>query len=104
MSEWVIKFTGLPQTEDNEVHVVHISCVIIACTLESLSSLTQITHNLQAKINFKKKEQQKSEGTRYADLSLEMATLHQFTIPLILNYFPELRKSHICNNFPARRK
>ena len=51
-------------TADSEVHIIH---VIIAYTLESLSSLTQITHSLQATINFKKKniknEQQKSEGT-----------------------------------------
>ena len=47
------------------------------------------THDLQATINFKKtgikKEQQNSEGTREVDLSLEMATLYQFTIPLIHN-------------------
>ena len=40
---------------------------IIAYTLESLSSLTQITHNLQATIYFKKKDikkrNTKSEGT-----------------------------------------
>ena len=43
------------------------SSVIIAYTLESLSPLTLITHNLQATINLKKKyiikETQKSEGT-----------------------------------------
>ena len=47
-------------------------------------------HNLQATINFMKKdikkETQKSEGTHWVDLSLEMGTLLQFTI--ILN--PEL--------------
>ena len=31
-SEWVIKFNGLSWTADSEVHAVHISCVIIACT------------------------------------------------------------------------
>ena len=45
-----------------------------------------MTHNLQATIYFKKKdiknETQKSEGTHYVDLSLEMATLYQFTIIL----------------------
>ena len=50
------------------VHIVHTSRVIIAYTLESLSSLTQITHNIQATINFKKKdikkETQKDEGIR----------------------------------------
>ena len=42
--EWVFKLKGLSWTADNKVHV---SCVIIICTLESLSSLTQITHNVQ---------------------------------------------------------
>ena len=31
------------------------------------------------------KKEQKIEGTHLVDLSLEMATLHQFTIPLIPN-------------------
>ena len=39
-SEWVIKFNGLSRTADSEVHIVHISCVIIACTLTSLSPPT----------------------------------------------------------------
>ena len=39
-NEWVIKFNGLSRTADSYVHVVHISCVITACTLKSLSSLT----------------------------------------------------------------
>ena len=38
VSEWVIKFYGLSRTADSEVHIVHISRVIIACTLKSLSS------------------------------------------------------------------
>ena len=62
-----LDLTAFLGTADSEVHIVHICCVIIAYTLESLSSLTQRTHNLQATINFKKKdtenEQQKSEGT-----------------------------------------
>ena len=66
MSEW-LNLTGFPGTADSEVHIAHISRVIVAYTLESLSSLTQITHNLQATINFKKKdiknETPKSEGT-----------------------------------------
>ena len=37
MSEWVIKFNCL---SDSKVHIVHISSVIVAYTLESLSSLT----------------------------------------------------------------
>ena len=49
--------------------LVYISHIIIAYTLESLSSHTQITHNLQATINFKKKwikkEKQKREGTHF---------------------------------------
>ena len=53
-SEWLnlMAFLG---TADSKVHIVHINGVIIAYTLESLSSLTQITHNLQATIYFKKK-------------------------------------------------
>ena len=39
-------------TADSEVHIVHISHVIIAYILESLSTLTQITHNLQATVYF----------------------------------------------------
>ena len=65
--EWVIKFNVLSGDSYSEVHIVHISRVIIAYTLESLSFLIQITHNLQATIYFKKKdvkkETQKSEGT-----------------------------------------
>ena len=63
VSEWLnlMAFLG---TADSEVHI---SCVIMVYTLESLSSLTQITYYLQATINFKKKnikkETQKSEGT-----------------------------------------
>ena len=40
VSEWVIKFNGLSRTADSEVHIVHISRVIIACTLNSLSPPT----------------------------------------------------------------
>ena len=40
LSEWVIKFNGLSRTADSEVHIVHISRVIIACTLKSLSPPT----------------------------------------------------------------
>ena len=55
MSEWVIQFNSLSQTADSEIDVVHISHVIIAFILESLSFLTKIRHNLQATINLKKK-------------------------------------------------
>ena len=66
VSEW-LNLAAFLMTAD-EVHIVHISHVIIAYTLESLSSLAQIIHNLQATINFKKKtniknETHKSEGT-----------------------------------------
>ena len=55
VSEWVIKFNGFLGTADSEVYIVHISHIIETYTLESLSSLT-ITHNLQATINFNKKD------------------------------------------------
>ena len=56
-SEWVIKFDGPFQLSDTEVHVIHISCVIITYTLESQSPHTQITQNLhlQVAIYFRKK-------------------------------------------------
>ena len=69
VSGWVIRFNGLLRTVDT----VHISPynpyihVIITYTLESLSSLTKITHNLQVTINFRKKwikhTHTQSEGT-----------------------------------------
>ena len=46
VSEWVSLMTFL-STADIGVHVVHTSRVIISYTLESLSSLTEVTHNLQ---------------------------------------------------------
>ena len=49
---WVIKINGLSRTVDSEVHI---SRVIIAYTLEQLSSLTYITHDLQVIVNCKKK-------------------------------------------------
>ena len=52
----MIKFNSLFGTGDIGVHVVHTGCVNITYTLESLSSLTQITHNVQATINFKKND------------------------------------------------
>ena len=33
-SEWVIKFNGLSWTADSEVHIVHVSCVILAYKLK----------------------------------------------------------------------
>ena len=69
--EWVIKFNSLLGEWVSEwlslrafwgmadigVHVVQTSLVIIAYTLGSFSSLTQITHNLQDTINFTKKSE-----------------------------------------------
>ena len=83
MSEWMIKFNGLSRIADSEVHVIHISRVILTYTLESLSSHTYTTCNLHANINVKQKEikrKQKTEGTHEVDLSMEMETLHQFAI------------------------
>ena len=54
VSEW-LNLTAFLWTAGSKVHIVHISCVITTYTLESLSSLSEITHNLQATINFKKK-------------------------------------------------
>ena len=65
MSEW-LSLTAFMGTVDIRVHLVHTGRVIIAYTLESLSPLTYITHNLQATIKLNKmykKETQKSEGT-----------------------------------------
>ena len=45
---------------DSEVHVVHLS-VTVAYTLESLSSFTKITHNLQATVNFMKRGNEKEQ-------------------------------------------
>ena len=55
---------GLLGTVDIGVHVVHTSHVIITYTLESLSYLTYITHNIQATINFKKKYIKNKTQTR----------------------------------------
>ena len=66
-SEWVIKFNSLSPTADSEVHVVHIGYVIIANTLEPLSSLTKITHNLQATITLTPYMVLPLFATRFAD-------------------------------------
>ena len=47
-----LNLTAFLEKADSEVHIVHISHVIKAYTLESLSYLKYITHNVQAKINF----------------------------------------------------
>ena len=57
---WVselLNLTAFLGTADSEVHI---SRVIVAYTMESLSSITYITHNLQAEINFKKKRYNKA--------------------------------------------
>ena len=46
VSEW-LRLTAFWGTDDIEVHVLHTSCVIIAYTPESLSSLTAATLNKQ---------------------------------------------------------
>ena len=77
VSEWLslMAFLG---TADIGVHIVHTSRKIIAYTLESLSLLTQIPHNLQATINFKKKdikkETQQSEGPHWFVIGDENST------------------------------
>ena len=55
VSEW-LNLTAFLGTADSEVHIVHSSRVIVAYTLESLSSIIVITRNLQATINFKRKD------------------------------------------------
>ena len=87
--EWVIKFNSLSRTSDIEVHVIHINCVIMTYTLESLSSLTQTTHNLQVTLNFKKKKRMKkkykknysikSYWEKRRDDALMLATIHDDT-------------------------
>ena len=54
LGEWVIKFNGLSRTADMDVHVIYINHVIISYILKSLLAFTQITHNLQITINFRK--------------------------------------------------
>ena len=57
-SQWVIKFDSLSRTSDIEVHVINTSRAITTFTLESLSSVTQKTYNLQVnlkEIKLKKK-------------------------------------------------
>ena len=72
-SEWMserLHLTAFLGTADNMVHVVHTSRAIIAYTLEWLSFLTQITHNLQATINFKKKDIKKETQKVKAPIEL----------------------------------
>ena len=74
MNEW-LNSTSYFWTTDIGVHVVHTSCVVITYTLESLSSLTQITLYMQVTINFKKKDvkkqTQKKWGHPLSSLAIE---------------------------------
>ena len=67
--EWLNSMTFL-KTVAIEVHIVHISRVIKAYTLESLSSLTQITHNPQGTVNFKNKEKKNNNKKVRAPIKL----------------------------------
>ena len=58
---WMIKFNSLSGDSGQRVHKAHTGHVITANTLESLSPLTYITHNLRATINFKKKKELKKK-------------------------------------------
>ena len=57
----MIKFNSLSWTADSKVHVIH---VIITYNLEPLSFLTQITHNPQVTINFRKMNKEKHKKVR----------------------------------------
>ena len=52
--KWVsdVRLTAFFRTADSEVHVIHISRVIMTSALKLSSSLTQITYNLHVTINF----------------------------------------------------
>ena len=87
VSEW-LSLTAFFRTAGSEVHVIHISDVIIDYTWGSLSSLTNLTHNLQVAINIRKKNKihtKKSVGTYGVGLSLVTVTPQQFTITLTPN-------------------
>ena len=58
VSEW-LNLTAFLWTVDSGVHIVNTSRVIINYILESSSSLTSITHNLQAAIYFKENDTKK---------------------------------------------
>ena len=71
LSEWMIKFNSPFQTADIRVHVIHISCVFIIYTLESLSFLTQTTHTLQVTINLGKKYKKETQKVRAHNKSID---------------------------------
>ena len=64
LSKWVITFNSLSLIVDSKVHVINISHVIITYASESLSSLTQITCNLQATINLRKRGNKKQKHNK----------------------------------------
>ena len=77
--QWVIKFNGPSETEIFSP----ISSVIITYTLESLSSLTQIIHNLQVTIHLnKKKECKKTHKTWGPTLSWHHWTWELYIIQI----------------------
>ena len=69
--KWVIKCNGFCLTEDIEFYVVYTSHEMINYTLESVSSLVQITHNLQVTINLRKL---KTSIKKKAPISLTLET------------------------------
>ena len=55
VGEWLIKFNIIFRTAVSEFHPININRVVKTYTLEFLSSLTKITHNLKVTINLKRK-------------------------------------------------
>ena len=80
---WVVKFNGLSTGNWHWGPYNPYNLVIITYTLESSSSLTQITHNLQVTINIRRNKQKKKHKTWGYPLNWlvikETATLQQFT-------------------------
>ena len=107
-SEWVIEFNGLSGDSGERgpyspyktcTHSLYIG-IIIFPHIDNPQSTGG--HNLlQGKIYLKRN---KSGATHRVDLSLEFDTLHQFTIPLMLNYFHDWNRATHCNNKPTWRK
>ena len=98
----IIKFNGLSWTADSEVHVIHISCLIITYTLEWLSSLTQITNNLQVTINCKMKLLQNTKNWEQPLSWLATGdTNSTFSLQDLTN---SMDRTTYCHNNPSRRK
>ena len=81
VSEWFC-LTAFLRTADIEVHRVHTSRVIIAYTLESISPLTYITHNLQATNNLMKGIKNEKQKKVRAPIKLTRHWRRQFYISL----------------------